>query len=410
MSRVRRLLFFGLGHLSNGDVSIAADFARQLPPTGFEVCFVTAPEAAPLVRSLGLAVQPLRSESPEGNVAAVDALVSDFRPDLLVAADAFTLNYSTTWSGLSLGLLRERYGLPLASFDQYDYPAADYVVDFYAGHRTRFPRLLDDCDLLIRNSPLNRPAPPTPGVIVTRMVCGTARPGSPDSAPRSPADPPVVFLANSKWEYVNVVKSAALAQLVEAMPAIIHSHLAALGRPLRVVHVGPVSWQFPIAEHLEYRHFDRLPQPMFHEQLAAADLFVTANVASVTLAQAVLAGVPSLLLQNHRVLDVGRLTAQGCAPAWLRAAAPGLTMAAPFRVFPWGWHDLLGPVLSANPYTGCFRTVGVFERGAVLRELTTLLDDAPSRTALHEAQLSYRDRLSAVAAPAEAFASVVSAR
>ena len=405
---MRRLLFFGLGHLSNGDVSIAADFARQLPPTGFEVCFVTAPEAAPLVRSLGLAVQPLRSESPEGNVAAVDALVSDFRPDLLVAADAFTLNYSTTWSGLSLGLLRERYGLPLASFDQYDYPAADYVVDFYAGHRTRFPRLLDDCDLLIRNSPLNRPAPPTPGVMVTRMVCGTARPASPDSAPRSPADPPVVFLANSKWEYVNVVKSATLAQLVEAMPAIIHSHLAALGRPLRVVHVGPVSWQFPIAEHLEYRHVTKLPAAEFHQNLAGADLFLTTNVVSVTLTQAVLAGVPSLVLQNHKVLNVARLAGNGGVPGWLSAAAPGLSVAYPFRVCPWGWHEFLTPVLSDNPYTDCFLTAGVFERNKVLHAMTTLLDDAGARADLRQRQWDLHARLAqlppaADALPAKAF-------
>lgn len=240
--RFRRVLFIGLGHLSNGDISIAADFARQLPPGQFEVGFVTTSATAPYVRATGLAVYPLESRDPQVNLETFDRLVADFRPDLLVAADAYTLYYSTPWSGLSMELLRERYNVALASFDQYDYPAAEYVVDFYGGHRTLFPRLLDECDLRIRNSPLNRPVPGEPGVIVTPMACGGS---SPMPATRRRTEPPTVFLTNSRWEYVNVVSSPAMSQLMHAMPGIIHSHLAALDRPLRVVHVGPAGGNSP---------------------------------------------------------------------------------------------------------------------------------------------------------------------
>jgi hypothetical protein len=387
---MRRLLFLGLGHLSNGDVSIAADFARQLPPDRFQVGFVTAPAVAPHVRATGLTGYPLAGDDPQRNLAAFDRLVAEFRPDLLVAADAFTLDYSTAWSGLSMGLLRERYDVALASFDQYDYPAADYVVDFYAGHRTRFPRLLEQCDLLIRNSPLNRPAPGDRGVIVTRMVCGGSSP-LPVARPRR--DPPTVFLTNSRWEYVNVVRAPSLGQLMRAMPRIIHSHLAALDRPLRVVHVGPARWEFPVAPQIDYQHVPRLTPPEFHARLAGADLFLTGNAVSVTLTQAVLAGVPSLVLQNHKVLDVARLVRSGSAPKWLAEAAPDLTVAYPFRVCPWGWYDFLSPVLSDNPYVDCFLTAGVFERRRVLAAMTGLLDDVTVRTRLRERQAALLHRL-----------------
>jgi hypothetical protein len=388
-----RLLFLGLGHLSNGDVSIAADFARQLPADQFRVGFVTAPAVAPYVRALGLEAYPLDGRLPQDNLATFDRLVAELRPDLLVAADAFTLDYSTAWSGLSMSLLRHRYDLPLASFDQYDYPAANYVVDFYAGHRTRFPRLLDECDLLIRNSPLNRPvpgAPGAPGVIVTRMVCGGS---APMRAARPRRDPPTVFLANSRWEYVNVVRSPGLAQLVRVMPRVLHSHLAGLGRPLRVVHVGPAPWDFPVAPQVDYRYVDRLPPPEFHARLAEADLFLTGNAVSVTLTQAVLAGVPSLLLQNHKILKVAELVRQGSAPAWLAEAASGLDAAYPFRVYPWGWHEFLSPVLSDNPYLDCFLTAGVFERRRVLAAMTGLLDDSAVRDRLRDRQAVLLDAL-----------------
>jgi hypothetical protein len=396
---MRRVLFLGLGHLSNGDVSIAADFARQLPPDRFQVGFVTAPAVASHVRGLGLASYPLESKDPQRNLATFDALVADFRPDLFVAADAFTLDYSTAWSGLSVGLLRERYDVALASFDQYDYPAANYEVDFYGGHRTRFPRLLDECDLWIRNSPLNRPAPGGPGVIVSRMRCGGP---APQPVPGRRPGPPTVFLTNSRWEYVNVVRSPGMGQLMHAMPRIVHSHLAALERPLRVVHVGPVAWDFPVSSRIEYHHVPRLAPADFHAQLAGAALFLTSNAVSVTLTQAVLAGVPSLLLDNHKVLDVGMLARSGSAPAWLTEAAPGLTVAYPFRVFPWGWHDFLTPVLTDNPYAECFLSAGVFERRRVLAAMTALLDDATVRHGLAARQADLLDRLDRLTPAGEA--------
>ncbi|MFY1632989.1 DUF6365 family protein [Solwaraspora sp. WMMB335] len=404
----RTVLFVGLGHLSNGDLSIAADFARQLPADEFDVGFVTAPGTAPYVRGFGLTAYPLEAEAPERNRETFDRLMTELRPELLVAADAFTLDYSTGWSGLSMGLLRERYDTALASFDQYDYPAADYLVDFYTGHRSRFPRLFDLCDLVIRNSPLNRPVPGGPSVAVTRMVCGGSAPLP--ATRRRPAEPPTVFLTNSRWEHVNVVRSPEMAQLILTMPRIIHSHLAALRRPLRVVHVGPARWDFPVADQIDYHYRSRLTPAEFHGLLAGADLYLTGNVVSVTLTQAVLAGVPSLVLQNYKTLDLAALTASGSAPSWLVAAAPELSVGYPFRIFPWGWYEFLGPVLSDNPYVDCFLTAGIFQRRRVLQAMTELLDDSTVRAGLGERQADLLDRLDRLPPAAEALRPVLPVR
>ncbi|GGM20785.1 hypothetical protein GCM10011608_01750 [Micromonospora sonchi] len=397
---LRRLLFLGLGHLSNGDLSIAADFARQLPPDRFEVGFVTAAGTAAYVRGFGLTAYPLDAPTPERNRERFDELVTHFRPDLFVAADAFTLDYSTGWSGLSMGLLRERYDVALGSFDQYDYPAAGYVVDFYTGHRTRFPRVLDTCDLVIRNSPLNRPASGDAGIAVTRMICGGTSPLPVSRSRRT--EPPTIFLANSRWEQVNVVRAPEMAELIRAMPRIIHSHLAALRRPLRVVHVGPVRWEFPIAEQIDYQHVGRMTPAEFHGQLTGADLFLTGNAVSVTLTQAVLAGVPSLLLQNYKTLDTAGLIRSGSAPTWLAEAAADLTVAFPYRVYPWGWYEFLAPVLSDNPYVDCFLTAGVFERRRVLQAFNELLDDSSVRTRLRDRQAALLHQLDRLPSAEEA--------
>ncbi len=400
-----RLLFLAPSRLSRGDATIAADLARSLPRSRFRVGFVAAGEAVAHLHDLGMPALPLTGVTPAANRAILDRIVRGFRPDCLVAADAFAMYQSRGWSGLTVELLRERYGRPVASVDRLGWPATDYTVDVYGGDRVRFPRLLDGCDVLIRTSPPHPAEPGPPGVEVAALHPGGLRdgglrppdagepPGAADAAGHSGAadaagDRPVVFLVSSPWEHRNPARSLPVAQLVDALPRLVHSHLAATGRALRVVHVGPRPWRFPPADQIEYRHFGRLPYPMFHERLAAADLFLTTNVLSATLAQAVLAGVPSLVLHNHQELGRPDL------PGWVAAAAPLLRTAYPFHVAPLGWHDLLEPLLRGNPYRDCFVSAGIFDRPGVLRALAGLLDDRPARARLRQRQRDYRDRLS----------------
>lgn len=403
-----RLLFLAPSRLSKGEASIAADLARRLPRSGARIGFVAAPEALPQLHDLGMPTLPLAGDGPGENLRVLDRVVRGFRPDCVVAADVFAMHQSRDWSGLTVGLLRERYGRPIGSIDRLGWQAAGYTADFYGGSRVRLPRLLDGCDLLIRTSPPHPPVPGPPGVVTTALHRGGLhegglRPPSADGADDLPDNDgrPVIFLVSSAWEHRNPLRSLAAARLIDSLPRVVHSHLAALNRPLRVIHVGARRWHFQPADQIEYRHFSRLPYPMFHARLAASDLFLTTNALSATLARAVLAGVPALLLQNHLTLEPAAF------PGWLAAAAPSLRTAYPFRVAPLGWHDLLGPLLSDNPYHGCFATAPIFDRGQVLWQLGELLDDSPARQALRQRQHNYHDRLAGLASPIEALRAAV---
>jgi hypothetical protein len=423
-----KLLILAPSRRSRGDAIIAADLARTLgrqtsSRTRYKVAFAAAPEVLSQLHDLGMPAMPLTGATPADNLAILDQIVAGFKPDCLVAADAFELEHTTKWSGLAMGMLRERYDRPLASLDRLGWQAVGYKADIYGGGELAFPPLLDDCDVLIRPCPPHRPEPGPAGVAVAPLRLTGLRDGGRTSEsaradhasgkesetalsplggppPRTP-DQPTVFLSNSAWEYRNRTRSLAVAELIDALPRLIHSHLAALGRPLRVVHVGPRQWRFPLADHINYRHFSKLPYQMFHEKLAAANLFVTANVLSVTLAQAVLAGVPALVLENHQTFGPSEL------PDWAGATAPLLHSAYPFRVAPLGWHDFLEPLLAGNPYADCFATAGILDRQGVLAALTGLLDDETSRSQLEEHQQGFRDALAGLTPVGEALAAAV---
>ncbi len=406
-----KMLFLAPSRLARGDAAIAADLARQMPRKRIQVGFVSSAESLPQLHDLGMPTLPLTGATPEENLAILDRVVRGFRPDFLVAADAFAVNQSCDWTGLTIDLLRERYDCPVGSIDRLGWPAADYTADFYGGVRVRLPRLLDGCDLVIRTCPPHAPAagePTGPAVLYAGLHPGGLRDGglrraAVDDVLQAPdidvTGRPVVFIANSDWEHRNPRHSVDVARLIDALPRILHSHLAALGRPVRVVHVGPRAWRFPVADTIEYRHFSRLPYAMFHARLAASDLFVTTNTLSATLGRAVLAGVPSLALQNASTVQ------DGTGPGWLTQAAPQLGTAYPFRVAPLGWYDLLEPLLSGNPYRDCFATAEIFDREAVRERMSGLLDGAAE---LRERQARFRDLLAGLAPPVDVLRAVLS--
>jgi hypothetical protein len=408
-----KLLILAPSRRSRGDAIIAADLARALcrqtpSRTRYKVAFAAAPEVMSQLHDLGMPAMPLTGATPADNLAILDQIVAGFKPDCLVAADAFELEHTTKWSGLAMGMLRERYDRPVASLDRLGWQAVGYKADIYGGGELTFPPLLDDCDVLIRPCPPHRAEPGPAGVAIAPLRLSGLRDGgrTSESARADHASgkesETTVFLSNSAWEYRNRTRSLAVAELIDALPRLIHSHLAALGRPLRVVHVGPRQWRFPLADHIDYRHFSKLPYQMFHEKLAAANLFVTANVLSVTLAQAVLAGVPALVLENHQTFGPAEL------PDWAGATAPLLHSAYPFRVAPLGWHDFLEPLLAGNPYADCFATAGILDRQAVLAALTGLLDDEAGRSQLAEHQRAFRDALAGLPPVGEALVAAVS--
>lgn len=411
-----KMLFLAPSRLSRGDAAIAADLARQMPGKRVQVGFVSSAESLPQLHDLGMPTLPLTGATPQENLAILDRVVRGFRPNLVIAADAFAVNESCDWSGLTVELLRERYDCPVGSIDRLGWAAANYTADFYGGARVTLPRLLDGCDLVIRTCPPHAPVPGEaagPAVLYAALHPGGLRDGglrraAVDDVAVARTDQetaatgrPVVFIANSEWEYRNVRHSVSVGRLIEALPRVLHSHLAALGRPVHVVHVGPREWRFPTADGIEYRHFSRLPYAMFHARLASADLFVTTNTLSATLGRAVLAGVPSLVLQNRSTV------AEGAGPGWLTRAASGLGRAYPFRVAPLGWYDLLEPLLSGNPYRDCFATEEIFDGEAVRARMSALLDGGPEGTRLRERQEDFRERLAGLAPPVDVLRAVL---
>lgn len=399
-----RILVLAMGQLSNGEMTIANSCLSDLDPARFEVLFVSHANGAGYLRTLGATATGLDGCDVVRNRAAVRRLVEQFRPDLLLCADVYTLDYGSVWSGVDVAWLRT-LGLPIATFDEYDWEDGDFTWDTEGGSSRVNPDLIRGCDLLIRPCPLSDPdKPPASGrppaeVMHCRLIPRLAGPPLSRSDWRAALGlhdtDTVVFTVNSSWEYVNVSAKPEMARLIEWMPRISAELFASVAKPATVVHVGPRPWHPPAASQLDYRHFTGLPTDVFQATIHHANLFYGTNATSITLSNAVAAGTPSVLLHNPRLIDFSRLgDVLPRMPGWYQEMAADVGRCSPFQVFPWGWARFLTTVLHAgNPYLTTFAQAPAFVPARTSAILNGLLFDPDVASAQRLRQQAYFDRL-----------------
>jgi hypothetical protein len=367
----------------------------------FDVRFVSHAKGARYLTDLGAVATALDGCDYLANRAAAGRLIEEFRPHLLLAADVYTLEYASTWSGVDFSWLR-RFGLPIATFDEYDWEDGDFVWDTPGGASRVNPSLVRECDLLIRPCPLSDPDKPVAAgrrIVRCRLLPHRAAPTMAKADWRRglglDADRRVVFTVNSSWEYVNLSPEPEVEWLIEWMPRLQAHLLAALAEPVTVVHVGPRPWPAEVTSTLDYRYHAGLDPELYQATARHADLFYGTNATSITLSNAVAAGTPSLLLHNPRRIEFDRLSAVvPRQPEWYQRMAADVKRAAPFAVFPWGWSRFLETVLHAgNPYLATFARAPVFVPARAAATLNGLLFDGGVAAAQSARQQAYFDRL-----------------
>lgn len=376
--------------MSNGELSYAVEFARRLPPERFQALFLVTGSGERYVKAYGLEAMALTQTHPEENRLLVDRLIGAYQPDLLVLADVYTAEYSEVWSGINCEYLRE-YGIPLASFDEYEWGSTGYVVDFYGNARRKFPQLIETCDYLIRPCPLNRIKPVASHIGLTSLFGPEALQIEANSLPDNRTEK-VIFTVNSSWEYINVSNNPSLDGLMRWVPRLLAYYLAETGLPLNVVHVGPRPWDLAgiTSPLLRYEHHRSLPAPDYNALITEADLFLTTNVVSFTLSKRVFVGAPSIVFHNLRRIPPEVVAKRGANyPPWFNQFIDEVGELYPFRMFPWGWPNFLQPVLSENPYLECFESVPVLDKAAAVAAIATLLTDRSAVAGMRERQAAY---------------------
>lgn len=412
---MKRILFVTLGHLSAGEFTIAFEFAKGLPSNRYEVCFLTSERGQAYLEKNNIKHTVLKRSVPINpaedkirNKEIFDRLIREFRPDCIIASDIYTLWYSYHWSGLDYDILRENR-IPLGSFDSYEFGSTDYVQDYYGGYKATLPNFMDRCDFVIRYCPLNKPVATAPRVKFTPLFTQVIDPSPEESAVfnkqfRPTGTEKVLFTLSSNWEELNVNRFPALANLLTWVPKMIMNYLSLLEGRINIIHIGPQSWEPEKIDRLgiTYHHLSFLSPRQFDVYLSCSDVLLSTNLISTTVAKAVFAGVPPVVLQNDKLINFSQLAGQlEKMPLWYQDMANEVRIAFPFRLFPFGWYNFLKPLLTDNPYMDTVVRAPLFQKSKTIEVLQKYLADSTARLALQEIQRNYVREILKLPTPVE---------
>lgn len=392
---MKKIIILGLGHLSNGEITIAMETLHQGNKKDFEILFVSHPDGSKYIESMGFAALGLCGDNPEENKKQFEDLIQEWKPELILCADVYTMDFSASWSGIDFGYLKT-IGIPLGSMDTFEWESTQFQWDFLGRKPLQVKdHLIRECDFLVRPCPLNKPESSTDTIGICSLFNTTTlnTTSTRDQWKEHfgiPDHHKVVFTVNSHWEYVGTTKLPRIKNLITWMPNIQYHYLKATKIPLTILHVSPKRWEFPVDEPVQYLHFKEMPSSLYKECIYFSDLFYSTNATSITLSTAVAYGTPSILFQNHKIMDFSKMESiLHKMPGWYKEMADEVKIAEVFSMFPWGWYAFLKPVFENNPYTKCFSTTPIMIPGKAMKQLKTFLTNDTQIAELKENQRAY---------------------
>jgi hypothetical protein len=392
---MKNILVLALGHLSNGEITIAIETLRHIHHHGYNLLFISHEWGYNYISSFNIPVKMLNHADPKENKKEFYQILKEFKTDLVLCADVTTMEYASPWSGFSFDDLIN-LDIPIATFDQYEWESTNFKFDFMVGKaKTVNTEFIKDCDLLIRPCPLNKPGD-FDGRIITCRLFGQS-PTPPTMTKKQwctalgiPEDRKIIFIVNSSWEYLDITKFVELTYLIKWMPKIIYHYFLAVEKPLTIIHVGPHPWDFDINPGIIYKYFNHLNPNLYQETEKQADLFCGTNAISITLSKAAYSLTPCILFQNLKVLNFDNLVdILPKMPAWYQEMAREVKKSSTFRIFPWGWSRFLEPVFKDNPYNRTFVEAPVFIAPKCKKILKQYLYDQEAIENLKTAQKEY---------------------
>ncbi|QNU66082.1 hypothetical protein EHE19_014495 [Ruminiclostridium herbifermentans] len=405
---MNKVLIIVLSEISAGELTIGYEFGSRLDKNKCQVKFLVPSKFVSYLQERGQDYISLNiNDGAFINKTIVDNLINSYKPDYILLSDIYTIEYSRLWSGVSMQMLKQ-YAIPILGIDEYEYLSTKCKPDYYGGNFEILPPLLDDCDYVIRNCPLNINRTSQDQKVkcfslydrdlelsIERKLEVRKKLGVSECNK-------MIMYSSSSWESINFHDMPSLGMLMKWLPTILHNYLKDLNVPITLVHVGPNKWDIDINQcgKVTYMNFGYLNPTEFDECLLSSDLFITTNVVSVTLSKAIFGSIPCIVFQNYKNIDFAKLQKTLLKrPEWYQKMAKDIKCVFPFRAGFFGWFRLLEAVLSDNEYTDTYEVVQLFKYDEVLEKLQEYLFNEDKVTVLKEKQKEYISKVLKLTTP-----------
>ena len=409
---MKKILNIALGDMSTGELGIAIAFIKDQNPEFYSNFLLIPEEKKEILKNSNFNIFYLSKEqSPRQNRESFADVIRTVNPDLIILFDIFTFEYAQSWTGCNTDFLKS-FGILLASIDEYEYTLSNYKIDYYGVFVKKLPDLLSECDFVLKNCPLCMPKY-SAGIpdninysyyrvfeklnrisLEERKYIRKKYFGVDDDNAK------VVFFTTSLWEVSGAYSFSCQNTLAEWIGPIVYHYLNDLESNVMLFHVGAENWELNSDGKLKYVHFDGLKAVDFDRVIQAADLFLTYNIVSISLTKAVLYGVPSLVLNNQKVIEFGKLEkALKKRPIWYQTMANQVKKVYPFAASLFGWSNFLKMCLTDNAYLDSFDIANVFNYKATTEQFNKILYNSAYRANMQDRMERFAERYHKIASP-----------
>lgn len=396
-----RHLFLALSTKGFGETILGLQVARRLRQRGEEPVFLIHESSVPLLQSSPFEFMTI-SEHAGALLPMFVAELADHDTATIILSDFFTTDLWLDHHGLDHEFLTQR-GVPIVAIDTWCIKTTGAAIDIYWQKTRQFEDWTDELAMVIQPVPL---APPAAGRQVYSCL---PRPADAGPAGRDGlrarlgiADTDKVALfCTAGWQQTKYSCEHAQ-RFAAALPVLLARYWQRLGPDVHLVHVGPHSYEMPLDGR--YHWLSQLAPAEFDAVLGGADLLLTANISSTTIAKAMVSGIPVLaMINSHEIRHAGDLARLGHvvddedAAPWARQNLPLYR----YYMWPVGYYRFLDPLLRDSAYLEAVPTVELLDRRAVVTQIEALLHAPAARALALRRQARYVASLEGLPDPAD---------
>lgn len=387
---MKKILLIVLGELSSGELVIAYEFAKNIVQSKYQIDFLIPEKRFNLIKSYNKGKVNIVSPHDHWklNREKIEVLLKKEEYDLLILFDIFTFEYAQKWTGIDLDILKS-FSIPIASLDEYNYLSGDFKLDYYGLIVKKLPNLFEKIDFIIRNCPLSLPNRENgeEGIYFYKVLSKKKIDLEKRRKIRQEIleeEEKLVFFTLSDWELNGAYSFINHKFLMDYLLPIVYEYLVETGEKIHFIHVGASKWTgyMKERENIRYSHYPSLPVEKFEDYLLASDLYITYNLVSITLTKAIEFEVPSIVLNNDKIIDFTKLEKKlKTKPQWYQEMAEKVRIVYPFSASTFGWNHFLKPIAKDNLYMNTFYRLQSFHTASVISTIKNLLEKGQSQEA-----------------------------
>lgn len=365
------VLFIITSFWSIGELNIAIEFANDLKLKGIRSLFLAPGMHKKRIDDASFEYKRLIFKAKNLNKTIMKEIEQVFKPDYVLLSDFLNYAYCHKHYGITINDL-EIFSGKVAAIDLYDIEINKNNVDAYGYRMREFKRLSLDCfDLVIQPCPILDISQKRNDArkkrcrlfnhISTRTKLRRAEAKNHFGLSHKN---PVVLIASAFWQNV-ADKSDKIKRFVAACEKAFERTLIGLDDRIQLVSIGK-STQY--SNELESRviRLDSLPQDEFRTLSNASDLFISNNAISTAMAETVLAGIPTVLLENSILINEKTRTWINNNSKMIPESVTQLIYAYPFRLYPVGWYKFLSSIVSKNQYYELMQVSELFDKETII--------------------------------------------